>query len=86
MITAQTLHKAIIARACYVGIFTPGHAYVYADIVIETHGAPYTSVSNPSLLHLWSNQAAMLTSFFAHKQLHHHLFLLSDIVILKQSL
>ncbi len=28
-------------RACYVGIFTPGHAYVYADIVIETHGAPY---------------------------------------------
>ena len=33
--------RQIIACACYVGIFTPGHSYVYADIVIETHGAPY---------------------------------------------
>ena len=30
---------------CYLGIFTPGLAYVHADIVIETHGAPYRGAS-----------------------------------------
>ena len=38
----QTLLLKHTARhTSYVGIFTPGHAYVYADIVIETHGTPY---------------------------------------------
>ena len=40
LLLKHTARHTIIARACYVGIFTPGHAYVYADIVIETHGAP----------------------------------------------
>ncbi len=43
------IHKAIIARACYISIFKPGHTYVHADIVIETHSAPYGAAQIISL-------------------------------------